>query len=102
MNSQELRVCFKGLLANVDSSILQMNFNHGFKIESFSEEETMALFSRLERDEGMAAASKYFLNYQCFNFTEHRMYVISKSFGVMSSQERERDPRFLRLFFLRR
>jgi hypothetical protein len=87
MNAQEAGVHFKGILANVDSSILQMDFNHGFKIESFSEEEAATLFSLLEKIPRMTVAQKYFFHYQCLNVSEQRMYVISKSLENVSSHD---------------
>jgi hypothetical protein len=85
MNTQEAKVCFKGILANVDSSILQVDFNHGFKIESFSEEEAVTLFSLLEKIPKTAVVQKYFFHYRGFNTSEQRMYVISKSLQNVSS-----------------
>lgn len=91
MSSQEQGAYFKGLLANVDSSILQVNFNHGFKIESFSMEEAVALLSQLEGTpgmlDGMSFVQRYFSVYNCFNFSEQRMYVISKSFENTFNQD---------------
>lgn len=85
MNTQEAEVHFKGILANVDSSILQMDFNHGFRIESFSEEEAVTLFSLLEKIPRQTVVQKYFFQYQCLNFPERRMYFISKSLENVSS-----------------
>jgi hypothetical protein len=88
MNVKEAKVYFRGILANVDSSILQLNFNYGFKIESFSEEEAITIFSKLEKiPEVIAARSlveKYFLSYRCLNDFEQRIYTISNSFDVPS------------------
>lgn len=84
MSIEANKVYFRGILANVDSSILQMDFNHGFKIESFSEEEATTLFSQLEKIPAMAFA-QYFLNLQCLNVPEQRMYTISNSLENMSS-----------------
>ena len=85
MNAQEAGVHFKGILANVDSSILQVDFNHGFKIESFSEEEATTFFENLEKIPTMTIAEKYFMRYGCLNFPEQRMYVISKLLENMST-----------------
>jgi hypothetical protein len=86
MNAQEAGVHFKGILANVDSSILQVDFNHGFKIESFSEEEAVALFSVLEKIPILTVVQKYY-GLQCVNYSEHRTYVISKSLENVSSHD---------------
>jgi hypothetical protein len=87
MNAQEAGVHFKGILANVDSSILQVDFNHGFKIEFFSEEEAVTLFSFLGKIPRMAVAQKYFSGFQCLNYSEQRMYVISKSLENVSGHD---------------
>jgi hypothetical protein len=62
VNAQEAEVHFKGILANVDLSILKMDFNHGFKIESFSEEEAANLFFQLENIPRQTVTLKYFFN----------------------------------------
>jgi hypothetical protein len=79
LTSEEKQVFFKGILANVDSSILQVDFNYGFKIEAFSEKEATTFFSLLEEIPIMAAAQKYFTRYQSLNYSEHKIYAISKS-----------------------
>jgi len=85
MNIQEAKVYFKGILANVDSSILQVNFNHELKIEAFSMEEAITLLSHLEKIPEMTVAQKYFWHYQCLNNSEQKMYVVSKSLENMSN-----------------
>ena len=87
MSGQESKAYFKGLLTNVDSSILQMNFNHGFSIAPFSEEETTAFISRLEKIPAMTVAQKYFFDQQCFSTSEVRMYAISGSFELKAKQD---------------
>ncbi len=87
MNAQEPELHFKGILANVDSSILQVNFNHGFKIESFSDQEAATLFSLLEKIPRMTVTQKYFWHYQCLNGSEQKMYVISRSLGNISGND---------------
>jgi hypothetical protein len=94
MNPQEAKVYFKGILANVDSSILQMDFNHGFKIESFSDEEATTFFENLEKIPRMTIAEKYFMRYGCLNFSEQRMYAISKLFENMSTLDFPEIARF--------
>jgi hypothetical protein len=39
---------FMGILANVDSSILNVKLDHGFKIEAQSEDELVNLISNFE------------------------------------------------------
>jgi len=84
MNAKEASLNFKGILSNVDSSILQVDFSHGFKIEAFSEEEAEALLSLLEKIPSDAVALKYFMNLNCLNLSEHRMYVIGSSIEHVS------------------
>jgi hypothetical protein len=92
----QAKVYFKGILANVDSSILQMDFNHGFRIESFSDEEAVTFLENLEKIPRitMAIAEKYFMRYGCLNFSEQRMYVISKLFENMSTLDFNEIARF--------
>jgi hypothetical protein len=87
MNTQEAKLYFKGILANVDSSILQVDFNHGFKIEAFSQEEAITLLSNLEKLPEMALVQKYFWHYECLNGSEQKMYVISRSLESVSGND---------------
>jgi len=94
MNTQEAKVYFKGILANVDSSILQMDFNHGFRIESFSNEEATTFFENLDKIPRMTMTKEYFLRYGCLNFSEQRMYAISKLFENMPTFDFPEIARF--------
>jgi hypothetical protein len=85
MNVKETKIYFKGILANVDSSILQMDFNHGFKIESFSQTEAYKLLSSLEQIPINVVSDKYFHRLKCLNTSEHKMYFVSYSFASESS-----------------
>jgi hypothetical protein len=93
MNTREAKVYFKGILANVDSSILQMGFNHGFRIESFSEEEATTFFENVDKIPIGTIFEKYF-GRGCLNFSEHRMYVISKLFESTSTLNLPEITRF--------
>lgn len=79
MTSEKIKMCFMGILANVDSSILEVNFNEGFKIEAFSKDEAIKLLSILDKLPTMAVAVKYFMNYESLNNSEQRMYAVSKT-----------------------
>jgi hypothetical protein len=94
MNTQGVKVYFRGILANVDSSILQVDFNHGFSVESFSEGEAETFLSLLEKIPRMSVAEKYFMRYGCFNDSEHRMYVISKLLENVSNFNHSKVARF--------
>lgn len=94
MNTQEAKVYFKGILANVDSSILQVDFNHGFRIESFSVEEATTFFENLEKSPSMTISEKYFMRFGCLNFSEQRMYAISNLLENVSSNNFSEIARF--------
>ena len=84
LTSEEAKIYFKGILANVDASILDVDFDNEFEIEAFSEEEATTLLSSLEKIPTMTIAQKYFMNYQALNLSEHRMYAVSKTIENVS------------------
>ena len=74
-------VCFVGVLANVDSSILGIDLNHGFKIEPKSFSKGIDLISRLE---GLSIKSigQKLLPLPCYNYSEKKYYVVTNSFEI--------------------
>jgi len=74
------KIHFAGFLANVDSSVLKVNLDHGFKIEAISEDEGVGLVSVLERLPVMAVGKKLFMDFPCFNFSERKFLFMSNSF----------------------
>lgn len=72
-------VYFVGALANVDSSILRMPIDHGFKIEDKSLEEGIRLISRIEGLPLKVVGGKL-LPLACFNYSEKKYYFVTNSF----------------------
>jgi len=72
-------VHFLGLLANVNSSILKMQFDHGFAIETFSVNEGSQLVAKLQST-SLLEAGRLLQNYSCLNTSEGQMYVIRNKF----------------------
>jgi len=74
-----------GLLSNVDSSILQVNLEHGFRIKAIPMDEGFSLFSTLERIPPerfpiFGILGQYFSNLRCINQDEGKFYVVENSF----------------------
>lgn len=76
----ETTINFMGVLSNVDSSILKVDFGNDFKIVAFSEKETIRLFRDLENISENRTFEKYLHNLHAFNESEHKIYAICKSF----------------------
>jgi hypothetical protein len=74
------KIYFMGILANTDSSILKINLDHGFKIESISENEGVDLVSTLESLPYNKIGNKLFIEFPCLNSYERKLYFISNSF----------------------
>lgn len=68
-----------GLLANTNSSILKVNLNHRFKIETISDNEGAGFISILEILPYEEVYTKLLMN-RCLNSNEKKFYFISKSF----------------------
>lgn len=73
-------IYFMGILANTDSSILEINLNQGFKIEAISENEGIDLVSTLEGLPHEKIGNKLFIEFPCLNSSERKLYFISNSF----------------------
>lgn len=74
-----MKVQFLGLIANADSSILKLNLDHGFKIESLGQEEGLRLIASLGDFDTVEAMHKLSLNYSSFNTTERKIFFVSNS-----------------------
>ena len=72
-------VYFLGLLANVDSSILRMRLDHGFKVEGMSSDEGQQLISALESLPYLVVLEKL-ARLQCLNSSEDGVYFVSNRF----------------------
>jgi len=73
-------IYFKGVLANVDSSILKLILDHGFSIEAVSDKRGINLISVLENTSFSEAGKKLFMEYPCLNDSERKLYFINNSF----------------------
>lgn len=71
---------FCGLLGNVDSSILKVHLDHGFKIGQLSIDECVQFVAKQERTTESEAGSKIFMTYPCLNVEEQCCYLITNSF----------------------
>jgi len=72
------KINFIGLLSNVDSSITNMEFEHGFKAESLSMNEFMDFFSTL-RCSSTSDIQRDLLTGSCISFSENRVCFITNS-----------------------
>lgn len=71
---------FMGILANVDSSVLKINLDHSFKIQSMSENEVMEFFPMLIRQRD--PMYELFIRQPCYNANEKRLYYVSNAIDV--------------------
>lgn len=74
------KIHFAGILANVDSSILQVKLSHGFQIQAIPLKKGLALFCSLENLPQHAVGPKLFNEYPCYNTSEEKYYVVHNSF----------------------
>lgn len=75
-----MRVHFLGLLRNVDSTILNVKLEHGFRFGQISEIEGNKFFSALETLPEYLTAKKLFLDYNCLNIKLHKYFFVENSF----------------------
>jgi len=75
------RIHFTGLLANVDSSILNVKLDHGFTIVALPEDTGCAFFSYLEKLSCDETIKKLFMEYPCFNSSEQKYFAIYSSYA---------------------
>ena len=78
MSGKEIH--FIGLLANTDSSILQVPLDHGFRIHAMSEEDGIGFFSNLGGLPHEEVGKKLFIDFPCLNSDEKKFYSINNSF----------------------
>lgn len=72
---------FLGLLANVDSTILNLKLQHNFKTKSIEVEEGVNLLSELENLPKMEVFGKFSAGYNCIDHDEKRIYYLDNSFN---------------------
>jgi len=89
------KIYFTGFLTNADASILEVNLNHGFKIEAISEKKGLALISALEGVTHAQASRIIFMDFPCLNPDEKMLYVVSNSFkGIVKTEDDSYAPLF--------
>ena len=81
---------FIGFLANTDASILQMSFDHGFRIEAFSQDKAVDLISTVAEVPSTAAGRILFIQFPFLNLPEKQVYVIRNSLKTKAESE-EKD-----------
>lgn len=83
----EQRIYFLGFLSNVDSSILGVNLNHGFKIKAISLHDGSSLISILSGSPSRIVRGHLYMKFRCLNGSR-TSYVIENSFqGIMDEGE---------------
>lgn len=70
---------FLGLLSNVDSSILDVKLDMGFKIESMGADQASNFVSRLENLPSREADNKLYLHYAGLHFGEKMAYFVTNN-----------------------
>jgi len=73
-------VSFLGVLGNVDSSILNVRFDHGFRSVAMPYDEAAKLISHLERVGIGEAARRLFAELPCVSHQEQKVYFVRNSF----------------------
>lgn len=73
------KIYFMGLLANTDSSILDVELDNGFSIKSISESECFDFISNLDGLPYSDFVIKLHSHYRCLNSSEGKFYVVSNS-----------------------
>jgi len=71
-------ILFLGLLANVDSTVLNVSLDHNFMIEAKPYEELIDLIARLENKSAQEVLEEI-KNHWCINDDEKKIYTISNS-----------------------
>lgn len=71
-----------GLLANTDSSMLNVKLDHGFEIRAMSDEEGIKYISILEDLPygHLVVPKKLSMDYRCINHSERKLYFVANSF----------------------
>lgn len=75
------KIKFMGLLANADSSILNVKLDHGFEINYMHENESYDFISILEGIPPGLAVQKIFMDFPFLDLSERKIYFISNCFG---------------------
>ena len=75
------KVNFMGLLANANSSILNVKLDHGFEIKYMHENESYDFLSILEGLPSGEVVKKIFMDFPCLDLSERKIYFISNCFS---------------------
>ena len=76
----ENEIYFRGFLTNADASILQLSFDHGFKIRALSQDEATGFIMAIEKVPKQEAIRTLFMKYPCMHaLEENRIYVIDNT-----------------------
>lgn len=81
------KIHYLGLLANTDKSILKVQLKHGFRIEAMSSTEGRRLIMLLEKVPSSEAYKKLFIECNCMNSDENKIYFVSRSFGFLDDHQ---------------
>lgn len=90
----EDKLHFIGVLANVNSTILKLQLDNEFKVESLSENEAIPLFSTLDNLPTRETLIRLFMDYSCLHHSEKRLYLITNSFDVAARPSNVFPPEF--------
>jgi len=81
---------FIGLLANVDSSILDINLKYGFKIEKIPLDEAISFLSELEDLPSIKVLEKILYEYSCYDdLSGGNLYIIKNFFEIDTKKFRD-------------
>jgi len=86
------KIFFIGLLANTDSSILNVELDYGFEIKYMPEKEFFDFFSNLEGIPYTEVSKKLFIDFPCLDSSEKKLYFISNSFDENFEMNEYRNP----------
>lgn len=75
------KVYFMGILANTNSSILNVKLDHGFEIKYMNEKDSYDFLSTLEGLPLLEVGKKIFMDFPCLDSTEKKIYFISNCFS---------------------
>jgi len=82
---------FMGLLANVDSSILNLKLDHNFSIHEINERDGRQRIQILEKIPAEQVYLKIYIDYPCINMDEHKVYFISNPFIMNIKIDEEKN-----------
>ena len=84
---------FLGVIANADSSILKVQLEHGFKIESLDLDNGLTLIANLEDLDRFEAMNKLGIN-SCINQAEQKIFFVTNSIEYEPDKKQEMISKF--------